>query len=44
MRADILNVFSVVAAGLGWISPIGGAILHEGGAMAVILNAIRLLR
>ncbi len=40
----VLNVFSVVAAGLGWISPIGGAILHEGGAMAVILNAIRLLR
>ncbi len=40
----VLNVFSVVAAGLGWISPVGGAVLHEGGAMAVILNAIRLLR
>jgi Cd2+/Zn2+-exporting ATPase len=40
----VLNVVSVVAAGLGWISPIGGAVLHESGAMAVILNAIRLLR
>ncbi|MCC6580521.1 MAG: cation-translocating P-type ATPase [Phycisphaeraceae bacterium] len=39
-----LNILSVVTAGLGWISPIGGAVLHEGGAMAVILNAIRLLR
>ena len=25
-------------------SPIGGAVIHEGGAMAVILNAVRLLR
>ena len=39
-----LNVLSLVAAGLGWVSPIGGAIIHESGAMAVILNAIRLLR
>jgi Cd2+/Zn2+-exporting ATPase len=39
-----LNILSVVAAGLGWISPIGGAIIHEGGAMAVIINAVRLLR
>lgn len=39
-----LNILSVAAAGLGWINPIGGAILHEGGAMAVILNAVRLLR
>jgi P-type E1-E2 ATPase len=40
----ILNLGSVLAAATGWISPIGGAILHESGAMAVILNAIRLLR
>jgi Cd2+/Zn2+-exporting ATPase len=40
----ILNLASVLAAATGWISPIGGAILHESGAMAVILNAIRLLR
>ena len=40
----VLNVLSVLAAGMGWINPIGGAILHESGAMAVILNAIRLLR
>jgi len=39
-----LNILSVIAAGLGWISPIGGAIIHEGGAMAVIINAVRLLR
>ena len=39
-----LNILSVVAAGLGWISPIGGAVIHEAGALAVILNAIRLLR
>ena len=40
----VLNIISVLAAGLGWISPIGGATLHESGAMAVILNAVRLLR
>ncbi len=40
----VLNLVSVLAAGLGWLSPIGGAIIHEGGAMAVILNAMRLLR
>ncbi len=39
-----LNILSVVAAGLGWISPIGGAVIHEAGAMAVIVNAVRLLR
>ncbi len=39
-----LNIVSVAAAGLGWISPIGGAVIHEAGAMAVIVNAIRLLR
>jgi len=39
-----LNVLSVVAAGLGWLSPIGGAVIHGGGALAVILNAVRLLR
>jgi P-type E1-E2 ATPase len=36
-----LKILSVVAAGLGWISPIGGAIIHEGGAMAVIIKAVR---
>ena len=40
----VLNVVSVVAAAQGWISPIGGAVIHEAGAMAVIVNAIRLLR
>ena len=39
-----LNILSVVAAGWGWISPIGGAVIHEAGALAVIINAIRLLR
>jgi len=40
----VLNILSVLAAGLGLISPIGGALLHESGAMAVIFNAVRLLR
>ena len=40
----VLNVVSVLAAGLGWISPIGGAVLQGSGASAVILNAVRLLR
>ena len=40
----VLNLLSVLGAGLGWISPIGGAVLHESGAMAVVLNAMRLLR
>lgn len=39
-----LNIVAVVAAGMGWISPIGGAVIHEAGAMAVIINAVRLLR
>ena len=39
-----LNIVSVAGAGLAWISPIGGAVVHEAGALAVILNAIRLLR
>jgi Cd2+/Zn2+-exporting ATPase len=39
-----LNLFSVLGAGFGWISPIGGAVIHEAGALAVIINAIRLLR
>lgn len=39
-----LNIASVAAAGFGVISPIGGAIIHEAGALAVIINAIRLLR
>jgi Cd2+/Zn2+-exporting ATPase len=39
-----LNLVSVLAAGFGWIRPIGGAVIHETGALAVIINAIRLLR
>ncbi len=39
-----MNLASVVAAGMGWISPIGGAVIHDAGAMAVIINAVRLLR
>lgn len=39
-----LNILSVVAAGWGWISPISGAVIHESSALAVIINAIRLLR
>ncbi len=40
----LLNIASVVAAGMGWITPVGGAVIHEAGAMAVIINAVRLLR
>jgi P-type E1-E2 ATPase len=39
-----VNLGSVVAAGMGWISPIAGAVIHETSAMAVIVNAMRLLR
>jgi Cd2+/Zn2+-exporting ATPase len=39
-----VNIASVVAAGMKWIDPVWGAFIHEGSAMAVILNALRLLR
>jgi len=35
---------SIVAAGLGWVGPIGAAILHELGAIFVLFNSARLLR
>jgi Cd2+/Zn2+-exporting ATPase len=40
----IVNIASVIAAGMKWIDPVWGAFIHEGSAMAVILNAMRLLR
>ncbi|MFN3420347.1 MAG: heavy metal translocating P-type ATPase, partial [Armatimonadota bacterium] len=39
-----VNIISVIAAGMKWIDPVWGAFIHEGSAMAVILNAMRLLR
>lgn len=40
----IVNIIAIIAASKGWISPVFGAFIHEGSAMAVILNAMRLLR
>lgn len=39
-----ITILAVVAAGLKWIDPVWGAFIHEGSALAVILNALRLLR
>ncbi len=39
-----VNIASVIAAGMKWIDPVWGAFIHEGSAMAVIMNAMRLLR
>lgn len=40
----VVNIASVIAAGMKWIDPVWGAFIHESSAMAVILNALRLLR
>jgi len=40
----VINIASVIAAGMKWIGPVWGAFIHESSAMAVILNALRLLR
>ncbi|GBC97688.1 putative cadmium-transporting ATPase [bacterium HR17] len=39
-----VNLGAVIAAWAKWIDPVWGAFIHESSAMAVILNAMRLLK
>jgi len=41
--AVAFNVAAVVAAGLGWVSPLMGAVLHQVSSLIVVLNSMRLL-
>ncbi len=41
--AVVLNVLAVVAASLGWLSPLAGAMLHQVSSLTVVLNSMRLL-
>ncbi len=38
------NLLSLLASGLGWLSPITGAIAHNLGSVVVLLNSARLIR
>lgn len=38
-----LNGLGVLACSFGWLSPVGGALFHEVGSLAVMINAMRLL-
>jgi Cu+-exporting ATPase len=37
------NALAVIAASLGWISPVVAAVLHQVGSLTVVLNSLRLL-
>ncbi len=41
--AVVFNVLAVLAASLGWISPLAAAVLHQVGSLTVVLNSMRLL-
>jgi Cu+-exporting ATPase len=38
-----VNGLAMLAAALGWLGPIAGAVLHQGASLFVLLNALRLL-
>ncbi len=41
--AVVFNTAAVVAAALGWVSPLAGAVLHQVSSLVVVLNSLRLL-
>jgi Cu+-exporting ATPase len=41
--AVVFNVAAVIAASLGWISPVAAAVLHQVSSLTVVLNSLRLL-
>ena len=41
--ALVFNVLAVIAASLGWISPVVAAVLHQISSLTVVLNSLRLL-
>ena len=41
--ALVVNVLAVLAASLGWVSPVAAAVLHQASSLTVVLNSLRLL-
>ena len=41
--ALVFNVLAVIAASLGWVSPVAAAVLHQVSSLTVVLNSLRLL-
>jgi HflK protein len=41
--AVAVNALAVLAASLGWISPVAAAVLHQVSSLTVVLNSLRLL-
>ncbi|MFH1268186.1 MAG: cation-translocating P-type ATPase family protein [Planctomycetota bacterium] len=41
--ALVFNVLAVLAASLGWITPVVAAVMHQIGSLTVVLNSLRLL-
>lgn len=41
--AVVFNIVAVVAASLGWVSPVVAAVLHQVSSLTVVLNSLRLL-
>ncbi|NQT13111.1 MAG: cation-translocating P-type ATPase family protein, partial [Planctomycetes bacterium] len=41
--AVVFNVVMVLAASLGWISPVAAAVMHQVGSLIVVLNSLRLM-
>ncbi len=42
--ANGINLLALLAAVLGWIGPVAAAVLHNAGAILVVLNSLRLYR
>ena len=42
--ANAINFFAIAFAAYGWLGPVGAAIVHNAGAILVVLNSARLLR
>ncbi len=39
----VINLLAVILAGLGMVTPVLGAIIHEASAMLVVMNAVRVI-
>jgi cation transport ATPase len=38
-----INLLAVILAGLGTVTPVLGAVIHEASAMLVVMNAVRVI-
>ena len=41
--AVVFNVVAVIAASMGWVSPVAAAVVHQVSSLTVVLNSLRLL-